>query len=385
MNLLDLLLGLFFISALVGGYRIGLVARVASWIGALGGFLLALRLLPLALQRFEGIAPTARLLLTLALLLAGAAIGGAIGEVVGSALRRVVPPPARIIDRTGGAVAGVAGLVIALWLFLPVVAQVPGQAARLARNSVVLSTIDARLPHPPDATQAVERLVGDARFPDVFDDLRPAPDMGPPPADVPVAAAVVARAVASTVNVESEGCGGLHEGSGFTVAPNTIVTNAHVVAGGQRIRVRRPDQRLVRATIVHFDGARDLAVLDAPGLGMAPLPIGEATEGESGAVLGYPGGQNTVRVAPAVVRREEPTVGRDIYGRSRTQRQVLYLAAALRPGDSGAAVIDVEGQVIGVAFAIAPDRPGTSYAVDDSELRAALGAPRGPGAGGPCL
>lgn len=385
MNLLDLLLGFFLVSAVVGGYRVGLVARVASWIGALGGFLLALRLLPLALRRFEGIAPASRLLLTLAVLLAGAAIGGAIGEVVGSALRRVVPPPARIVDRAGGAVVGGLGLVVALWLFLPIAAQVPGQAARLARNSVVLGEIDARLPRPPDATQAVQRLVGDASFPDVFDDLRPAPDMGPPPAEIPVAAEVVARAVASTVNVESEGCGGLQEGSGFTVATNTIVTNAHVVAGGRSIRVRRPDQRLLRATIVHFDGARDIAVLSVPGLGMTPLPIGEALEGKPGAVLGYPGGQNTVRVAPAIVNREQPTIGRDIYGQSRTQRQVLFLAAALRPGDSGAALIDAEGRVVGVAFAIAPDRPGTSYAVDDSELRAALAAPRSPDAGGPCL
>lgn len=385
MNLLDVLLGFFLLSAVLGGYRVGLVRRVASWIGALGGFVLALRLLPVALRRFDTIEPTGRLLLTLALLLAGAALGGAIGEVVGGALRRVVPPPARILDHIGGAFAGGIGLVVALWLFLPIVAYVPGQAASLARNSAILGLIDDALPRPPDASQAVQRLVGDARFPDVFDDLRPAPDVGPPPAEVPVAAEIVARAVTSTVNVESEGCGGLHEGSGFVVAPNTVVTNAHVVAGGERIRLRRPDQRLVTATIVHFDDDRDIAILDAPGLNLPALPIGEAIVGEEGAVLGYPGGQNTVRVAPAIVRDEQSTIGRDIYGTDQTRRQVLFLAADLRQGDSGAAVIDVEGQVIGVAFAIAPDRPGTSYAVDDSELRAALAAPRAAGAGGPCV
>ncbi|HVF32751.1 MAG TPA: MarP family serine protease [Acidimicrobiales bacterium] len=385
MNLLDVLLGVALVSAVVGGYRVGLVARVASWIGALGGFLLALRLLPDVLRRFEGIAPTTRLLVTLAALLGGAALGGAIGEAVGSALRRVVPPPARLLDRVGGGMVGIVGLVVALWLFLPVVAQVPGQAARLARNSAILRVIDDTLPTPPDASQAVQRLVGDARFPDVFDDLRPAPDMGPPPEQVPIDPAVVARAVASTVNVESEGCGGLHEGSGFVVAPDTVVTNAHVVAGGDRVRLRRPDGRLVRAVIVAFDDDRDLAVLRAEELGLQPLPIGEAAEGAPGAVLGYPGGQNTVRVAPAVIRDEQPTVGRDIYGRDRTRRQVLFLASALRPGDSGAALIDGEGRVVGVAFAIAPDRQGVSYAVDDSELRAVLDAPRSAGVGGPCV
>jgi S1-C subfamily serine protease len=384
-NLLDLLLGAALVSAVIGGYRVGLIARVASWIGALGGFLLALRLLPELLRRFDGLAPGARLLLTLAALLAGAALGGAIGEALGSVLRKAVPPPARVLDRAGGAAAGVVGLVVALWLFLPVVAQVPGQAARLARNSTILGLIDDTLPTPPDASQAVQRLVGDARFPDVFDDLRPAPDVGPPPSEVPVDPSVVARAVAATVNVESEGCGGLHEGSGFTVAADTVVTNAHVVAGGQRIRLRRPDGRLVRATIVAYDDDRDLAVLSAPGLGLPSLPIGEAVEGAPGAVLGYPGGQNTVRVAPALIRDEQPTIGRDIYGGDRTQRQVLFLAASLRPGDSGAALINTDGRVVGVAFAIAPDRAGVSYAVDDSELRAILAAPRSAGSGGPCV
>ena len=385
MNLLDVLLGAALVSAVVGGYRVGLVARVASWVGALGGFVLALKLLPELLRRFEGITPTTRLLLTLATLLGGAALGGAIGEMIGHTLRRAVPPPARVLDRAGGAVVGAVGLVVALWLFLPILAQVPGQAARLARNSTILGAIDEVLPRPPDASQAVQRLVGDARFPDVFDDLRPAPDIGPPPSEVPVDPAIVARAVASTVNVESEGCGGLHEGSGFTVAPDTVVTNAHVVAGGDRIRLRRPDGRLVRATIVSFDDDRDLAVLSAPELGLPSLPIGEAVTGASGAVLGYPGGQNTVRVAPAIIRDSQPTTGRDIYGGDRTRRQVLFLAASLRPGDSGAAVIDTSGRVVGVAFAIAPDRPGTSYAVDHTELRAALSAPRAPRDGGPCV
>ena len=149
--------------------------------------------------------------------------------------------------------------------------------------------------------------------------------------------------------------------------------------------VRRPDGRLLPATIVLFDPGRDLALLTVSRLGQAALPIASSDEGTPGAVLGYPGGQNTVRVAPAIVRREAPTTGRDIYNRTRTERQVLYLASSLRPGDSGGAVIDADGRVIGVAFAIAPDRPGTAYALDDSELRAALAAPRRPGSGGPCI
>jgi S1-C subfamily serine protease len=84
------------------------------------------------------------------------------------------------------------------------------------------------------------------------------------------------------------------------------------------------------------------------------------------------------------VRQVASAVGRDIYGQDRTRREVLFLAASLRPGDSGSAFIDADGKVAGVAFAIAPDRPGTAYALDDSELRAALATPRQLGVG-PCV
>ncbi len=385
MNLLDLFIGLGLLSALMGGYRLGFVARVASWIGALGGFLLGVRLAPIALRRFGEIEPVGRLFLTLAVLLLVAALGGALGEAVGSKLRRAVPPgPARIFDHTGGALVGLGGTLLSLWLLLPVVADVPGAAARLARNSVILGVIQDVAPRPPDFAQTVRALVGQSRIPEVFEDLRPAPDTGPPPSQVPVPPAVVARSVASTVNIESEGCGGLHEGSGFVVDRDTVVTNAHVVAGGQNIRARRPDGRLLRAQVVVFDDNRDLAVLQVAGLGLSPLPIASASVGTEGAVLGYPGGQNRVRVAPAVVRQQVNATGRDIYSRDRTRRQVLILAASLRQGDSGAALIDGSGRVVGVAFAIAPDSSATAYAVDDSELRAVLAAPRRPGVG-PCI
>lgn len=385
MNLLDLLLVLALVSALIGGYRVGLVARLATWVGALGGFLLGLRLLPIALRRFGDGAALGRLFLTLAVLLVGAAIGGAIGEVIGSSLRRAVPPgPARAADHVGGGLIGLAGMLAGLWLMLPMMASVPGSAARVVRTSAILGALQDVAPRPPDTVNTVRRLLGDTRFPEVFADLRPAPDVGPPPSQVPVDPAVVRQAVASTVNVESFGCGGLHEGSGFTVDRDTVVTNAHVVAGSQRLRLRRPDGRLVTARVVVFDDNRDLAVLSAPGLGQQPLPIGTGRAGLSGAVLGYPGGQNTVRVAPALVRREQPAVGRDIYGRDRITRRVLFLASSLRQGDSGAAMIDGDGNVVGVAFAIAPDQPNTAYALDDAELRAVLAAPRRPGVG-PCV
>ena len=51
---------------------------------------------------------------------------------------------------------------------------------------------------------------------------------------------------------------------------------------------------------------------------------------------------------------------------------MLVLAADLQPGDSGSALIDPDGDVVGVVFAIALDRPGVAYALAMSELEAVL-------------
>jgi len=69
-------------------------------------------------------------------------------------------------------------------------------------------------------------------------------------------------------------------------------------------------------------------------------------------------------------------LGRDIYNRASTRRDIFILASELAPGDSGGALVDASGAVVGVAFAIAPDRPGTAYALSDRELASVLALPR---------
>jgi S1-C subfamily serine protease len=108
--------------------------------------------------------------------------------------------------------------------------------------------------------------------------------------------------------------------------------------------------------------------------------------GSKGAVFGHPGGQNPLRIAPAFVRQDVLALGRDLYDSHDTKRDVFILAANLMPGDSGGALVDAGGAVVGVAFAIAPDRPGTSYALSAKEIRTILPlAGGGRVRTGPCL
>lgn len=206
------------------------------------------------------------------------------------------------------------------------------------------------------------------------------------PMPAPAPAPAVARVSASTVRVSGVACGRRLSGSGFSPAPDLVVTNAHVVAGTGSTEVLRPDGRTLPATVVTFDPARDLAVLAVPGLGQPSLPIGAAVVGESGAVYGHPRGRVALEVSPARVLRKLTVDAGDIYDRPSVPRQILLLGAELEPGDSGAAVVNGAGQVVGVAFAVSNLRRGIAFAVAAEEIAPVLAQPRSGAVGtGPCL
>jgi S1-C subfamily serine protease len=320
-------------------------------------------------------------------LIAGAFLGQAIGVIAGARLQLVLPPgPARQTDRLVGGAAGVIGVLISLWLLLPTMADVPGWPAEQARGSRIARFVHDAFPDAPDTLQALRSLVGDDQFPSVFTALQPTPDVGPPPAESGLSQAIADRASAATVKVEGEACRRIQEGTGFAFgAADLVVTNAHVVAGEDSVHIFRSDGSQAPATVVAFDPNRDLAVLRVPGLSRSPLPGGETDAGGRGAVFGHPGG-GPLRIAPFQVAQVVTAAGRDIYDRNPSERRVLILSANLMPGDSGSALVEPSGTVVGVAFAIAPDKPGVSYALHMQELAAVMaGDLSRPVDTGPCL
>lgn len=195
-----------------------------------------------------------------------------------------------------------------------------------------------------------------------------------------------ARVIASTVRVRGVACGFQLTGSGFSPSANTIVTNAHVVAGVANPVVQRPDGVTLPAQVQIFDPDRDLAVLAVPGLGEPALPLGSGVTGESAAIFGHPRGQFPVAVTPArVARRVTADVG-NIYDSGPALRRLLVLSARIQPGDSGAPLVNGSGQVIGVAFATSVRQPTTAFAIATEDLTPVLARPRsGQVSTGPCL
>ncbi|HKA83506.1 MAG TPA: MarP family serine protease [Acidimicrobiales bacterium] len=370
--MLDVVLVLAAVGAAVGGYRLGFVARATSWAGLALGVTVGALALPPLLRQVRGSSDVTIALVAIAALVGSALLGQALGLVLGTRLHVALPHgPVRRVDKAVGALLGIVGLLVALWLLLPTLADVPGVTSEQARGSVIARKVNALFPEAPDTLQALRRLVGDNPFPQVFEALRPSPDPGVVPRASGLSDSLAATVAASIVKIEGEACSRIQEGSGFFVADDLVVTNAHVVAGEDDSDVILADGSRLDGTVVAFDPARDLAVLRTSGADRAPLRLDRAEVGTSGGVFGHPRG-GPLEISPFEVGEEITAVGTDIYDSSRSERDVLVLAADLAPGDSGGALVDPRGQVVGVAFAIAPDRPSVAYALAVDEVTAVL-------------
>jgi S1-C subfamily serine protease len=376
MNILDLLIVAAALAAATGGYRIGLLSRAFAWIGLGLGLVLAFRIAGPAVDLVDRQNQGGRLLMAVMVPLLLATLGQSLGYMAGDRIRRSLPPQLRPVDQASGALAGLLGVAVMIWLLTPTLGLVPGVVARIARTSAIITFLDDTAPDPPASVHELAQQVSELPFPQVFADLGVSPDAGPAPEVVALAPEVLATVQPSTMNIESRGCGGIQEGSGFVVEPELVVTNAHVVAGTTEHEIVLDDGSRLTGAVVHYDPSRDLALLSVPGLARPPLPLGEVELDETVAVFGYPGGQDSVRIAPGTVAGRRAAVGRDIYGSGEARREILILAAELRHGDSGSAVVSADGQVVGVAFAIAPDRSSTAYALTRPELAEMLAAPR---------
>src|SRR5690606_7127027 len=138
--------------------------------------------------------------------------------------------------------------------------------------------------------------------PRVWNALHPTPELSAPPGETGLDDEVTARVSRSVVRVEGLACRRMQLGSGVVLAPELIVTNAHVVAGQESTTVVRDDGTNHEARVVHYDPATDLALLRVPGLDRDPLPLGEATVGDHGGVFGHPNGGD-LRIAPYEIAR----------------------------------------------------------------------------------
>ena len=383
MSWVDVVVVLLAVIAGVSGWRPGMAVALLSFVGVLTGAILGVRLAPLLASGITS--PTSRIMASVAVVVLLVALGETTGVFFGRRIRdRITGARSLQLDSLLGAVLQGVTVVLAAWLVaLPLAsASFPVLVAGV-RGSHVLRAVDSVM--PADAKKlpsALRQLLNSSGFPDVTNPFSQTPitQVGPPDPALAKNTAVTAAA-ASVVKIRGRAtsCSRQLEGSGFVVAPQTVMTNAHVVAGTDQTEVevinRRGRAVDLPATVVLYDPQTDIAVLRVPDLTAAPLRIDPkpADAGDDVIVLGYPL-DGPFTATSGKIRQTISLVGPNIYDSGQVTRQVYTVRAVVRSGNSGGPLIAPDGQVVGVVFGAALDDQETGFALTVEQVNAALTA-----------
>ena len=369
MIVVDVIVVLLLIAACVAGVQRGFFASIGTLAGLAAGAFAAFWLTPLVSAWVPS--PVWRgpavLLTALGLVFAGAAVGAAIGAALRSGADRL---KLRGIERFLGGIASVVAAILALALVAPAiaVAGIPVISSAVA-SSAILRGIEAATPDPVAAALAQLRgAVLDDGLPGLGlllgpGTAEPAPPVALDDPELQRAAASVAR-----VSGNAYACGRGSSGTGFVVAEDRVVTNAHVVAGVDTPVVELPGVPAREGRIVYFDPIDDLAVIAVDDLDATALPFSPTlAAGAAAVVQGYPYGGPFTMVSASVQSVGVANVP-DVYDSSWNPREIYSLQAVVRPGNSGGPLLTGDGEVAGVVFARAENDENIGYAMTMAEL-----------------
>ena len=376
MNLADAVVLL--IAALLAwrGYRRGALQQIfelgGGFLGLIGGAALGPRL---AREYTDRAGPEAAIL-SLAVVFICLTIGQILGYLIGARFSTLAKK-AKLgqVDAGLGGVLGALAAIVAYWLIGSLLVIGPSQAVskQLSESSILRWANDVQ--KPPNLLAVLQQYLDTSGFPQVFIGIPPSIGEQVDLPSGPQARKAVRAADQSTVRIVAPACGGTQLGSGWISAPDTVVTNAHVVAGASStVSVEEEEQAGTggtEGTVVLFDDRLDLAVIKVDGLSGPPLPLltDDLVQGSPGAVLGYPGSQQGRLVTgPAAVQNVFNARGRDIYGEEEVLREIYELRSRVEQGDSGGPFVTPDGKVAGVIFAASTTESGTGYALTGSEV-----------------
>jgi S1-C subfamily serine protease len=299
--------------------------------------------------------------IALVIVVVAAYAGHFLGHLLGTFIRRTVKMvKLGLVDSVAGAVVGVAGVLVTVWLVAALLVATSWSAAASGiQGSRIINDLDKALPTVPSAEARLQTMLRNADFPSVFASIV-APTV-PSSGSAPKLGKSTwsPRSPSQIVKVLAMGCPDTHEGTAFFIAPHLVVTNAHVVAGATSVTVAG-----VAAKVALFDPVNDVAVLRVSALTNAAPMTFQSTAPSSGAhaeVIGFPlDGQRTI--SPSVINGEITAESRDIYDKSTFARTVLVLYSNIEPGNSGSPVL-VHGDVTGVVFSKSLSQDETAYAI----------------------
>ncbi len=368
-RLLDVLLVIVLLVYLGEGRRSGFLRSVATIVGLVAGAVAAFFLIPV----IGAIVPDPfwRTFLVVsvavALIILGSMAGGAVGRALRGRNEHTAPSG---LSRIGGAIVNlvVGALVTALLAGSVASLGVPVLSGAVS-NSGVLQAIAAVTPEPVTAALARLRSTVLAQGLPVISGISGiTTSPGAPNVDTGTSALTAAAASVVRINGTAYACGQNQSGSGFVIAKDRVVTNAHVVAGVQQPVVQAPNGQTLDGRIVYFDPDNDLAVIAVSGLSAPTLMLGATLAvGDDAVVDGYPyGGPFTSGGAQILAHSTENV--ENIYSTGRTTRDLYTLAADIEPGNSGGPLMAENGSIAGIVFAKSSTDADLGYAMTDALL-----------------
>ncbi len=144
-------------------------------------------------------------------------------------------------------------------------------------------------------------------------------------------------------------------GSGVIISEDGyIVTNNHVIDGAERLEITLNDNRQFNATVVGADPNTDLALIKIDATGLPVIPMGDSDAlkvGEWVLAVGNPFGL-TSTVTSGIVSAKARSISSATNGRPMGLESYIQTDAAVNPGNSGGALVNLNGELVGINSAI---------------------------------